>query len=166
MEQLKQAWHTSPWAARWAGLPPRDQVALLLLGGFLALVLLYLLLWQPVAQQAQVAREAYQQERELYQYLQANAPQVRAAPEQSQTPVEAAQLQGVVARTAVEHGLSLERLDSEGSGRVQVNVQAAPFTDLLAWWVELEARGVRIDSLALNRAGEGKVIARLTLQVD
>ena len=35
----------NPLAARWHALPPRDRLALGLLGGFLLLVLLYLLLY-------------------------------------------------------------------------------------------------------------------------
>lgn len=57
---------SNPLVARWHALPPRDRLALGLLGGFLLLVLLYLLLWRPVSQNLEQARGFLQQQRALH----------------------------------------------------------------------------------------------------
>ena len=151
---------------RWRALPPRDRLALGLLGGFLLLVLLYLMVWRPAQTGALQAREYYQQERELNAYLQANAGRARGAQAAPQESIDASRLQGFVTRSAAEHGLSIERLDNQGAGGLQVNLQPVAFADLLRWFVELEAVGVRIDEAGLDRAEQGKVSARLTLRSD
>ncbi|CAD5109765.1 type II secretion system protein M [Zestomonas carbonaria] len=154
----------SPWFQRWRALAPRDRLALAVLGGFLLLVLLYLLLWRPVEQQRDAARRYFEQQRELNVYLQAWAPLARGARERPQTSVDPARLQGLVTASAAEHGLAVERLDGEGEGGVQVSLQAAPFARLLGWFAALEGQGVRIDEAGLDRTGEGLVAARLTLR--
>lgn len=151
---------------RWRGMPPRDRLALGLLGGFLLLVLLYLMAWRPAQTGAIQARDYYQQERELHAYLQANAGRARGLQSAPQETVDASRLQGFVTRSAAEHGMSIERLDNEGAGGLQVNLQPVAFADLLRWFVELEANGVRVDEAGLDRAEQGRVTARLTLRTE
>ncbi|ERI50130.1 hypothetical protein N878_26675, partial [Pseudomonas sp. EGD-AK9] len=74
---LQLQWQRSSLAQRWQALGPRDRLALLALGAFLALVLGYLLLWQPVARDAQAARSAFEEQRSLHAYLQSRAPELR-----------------------------------------------------------------------------------------
>lgn len=169
LQALSQHLHSSPLGQRWQGLPPRDRLALLLLGGFLLLVLLYLLAWKPAQQHARDARDYYQHERELHAYLSANAERARGL-QGGQQPqvqsVDAASLQGLLTRSAAEHGLSIERLDNQGEDGVQINLQGVAFAELLRWLVELEGRGVRIEESGLDRVGDGRVDARLNLRVE
>ncbi|MBM7060892.1 type II secretion system protein M [Pseudomonas sp. UL073] len=156
----------SPLAKRWQGLVPRERVALVLLGGFVLLVLLYLLLWRPAEQARSGARQYFEQQRELSAYLQAQAPLVRNVKARPQVALDPAQLQGLVTASASEQGLAVDRLDGEGDGGVQVSVQPAPFGSLLRWFAALEGQGVRIDEAGLDRADDGQVAARLTLRVN
>lgn len=151
---------------RWRGMPPRDRLALGLLGGFLLLVLLYLMVWRPAQQGAVQARDYYQQERELNAYLQANAGRAKGLQNAPQETVDASRLQGFVTRSAAEYGMTIERLDNQGAGGLQVNLQPVAFADLLRWFVELEANGVRVDEAGLDRAEQGRVTARLTLRTE
>ncbi|WP_419096435.1 type II secretion system protein M [Pseudomonas sp. UBA6323] len=163
-ESLQQQWQRSPLALRWQTLPARDRLALLALGVFLLLVLFYLALWQPAQRHAQDARAAFEEQRALYAYLQSRAPQVQGLDQQPRASIDPARLQGVVAATAAEQGLVIERLDAEGFGAVQVNLQPAAFAQLLRWIEALEGQGIRVEEAGLDRAEENRVIARLSLR--
>ncbi|MCY1284570.1 Type II secretion system protein M [compost metagenome] len=169
MNGSSMAWaarlQSSPLLQRWRTLAPRDRIALALLGGFLLLMLVYLLLWRPAERHRDAARQYFEQQRELHAYLQARAPLARSAQARPQTSVDPARLQGLVTASAGGHGLAVERLDGEGDAGVQVSLQPAPFARLLQWFAALEGQGVRIDEAGLDRAEDGLVAARLTLRV-
>lgn len=161
---LQLQWQRSALAQRWQGLPPRDRLALLALGAFLALLLFYLLLWQPAARSAQAARSAFEEQRSLHAYLQSRAPELRGRQLQPRASVDPARLQGLVTASAAEQGLAIERVDAEGHGALQVSLQPAPFEQLLRWLQSLQGQGVRIEEAGLERRDEGRVAARLSLR--
>lgn len=161
---LQAQWLRSSLAQRWQALPPRDRLALLALGGFLLLMLFYLLLWQPAQRSAQAARAAFEEQRGLYAYLQSRAPELRGRDAQPRASLDPARLQGLVTATAAEQGLVIERLDAEGYGAVQVSLQPAAFAQLLRWIEVLEGRGVRVEEAGLDRREESLVAARLGLR--
>ncbi|WP_432767307.1 type II secretion system protein M [Pseudomonas tohonis] len=164
-DRVQAQWQASALAGRWKALPPRDRLALMSLGGFLLLVLLYLALWRPAQQGVVSAREYFEQQRALHAYMQQQAPRARSSQEAPQASVEPERLQGLVTASAAEQGLSVERLDSDAPGQVQVSLQPTSFARLLRWFAGLEAQGVRIEETGLDRADEGQVTARLTLRV-
>ncbi|KRW59544.1 general secretion pathway protein GspM [Pseudomonas sp. TTU2014-080ASC] len=150
---------------RWRWLPPRDQASLVALAAFLLLVVLYLVLWLPAQKQVQQARQAFESQRELNAYIQANAERARAIANVPQVTVDPARLQGLVTSTAAAQGLMVERVDSDGSGVVQVNLRPAPFAQLLRWFTLLQEQGVGIAEAGLNRGDDNLVTARLSLRV-
>ncbi|WP_394558993.1 type II secretion system protein M [Aquipseudomonas alcaligenes] len=162
--QLRGHIANNPLAARWYGLPPRDRLALGLLGGFLLLVLLYLLLWRPVSQNLDQARSYLQQQRALHAYLQEHAPQVRAQQGKPQVSIDPTAMQGLVTASAASQGLNIERLDNQGDGGLQVSLQPTDFARLLRWLISLEEQGVRVEEAGLERAEKGLVTTRLLLR--
>lgn len=150
---------------RWRALAPREQLSLASLAGFLLLVLLYLTLWQPAQQRLLAARAAFETQRELNAYLHSQAPLARSLASVPQTNVDPARLQGLVTASATTQGLTIERLDSDGEGVLQVSVQAAPFAQLLRWFAALQEQGVQIAEAGLDRGGDNRVAARLSLRV-
>ncbi|BAN47764.1 type II secretion system protein M [Metapseudomonas resinovorans] len=161
---LQAQWQSSALGARWRSLPVRDRVALAGLGLFLGLMLLYLLLWLPAERRLASSREYFETQRGLHAYLQLHAPAARAVKVEPQTRVDPERLQGLVTATAAEQGLAVERIDSDGPGSVQVNLQPAAFPNLLRWFGVLEGQGVRIDEAGLNRNEDGRVTARISLK--
>ncbi len=153
-----------PFSARWRTMPERDRLAVSLLAGFLALVLLYLLLWRPASQNLQQARDYLQQQRTLNAYIKANAPQIQSGTDIDQAAVEPAQLQGVVTGSAASAGVSVERLDSQGDGALQVALQPLEFPRLLSWLTSLEAQGVGVEEASLERVEQGRVGSSLLLR--
>lgn len=164
--QWSQHLAQSPLGTRWQAMPPRDRLALSLLGGFLLLVLLYLLAWRPVSQNLEQARSFLQQQRALNSYMQAHAPEVRAVQGRPQVSLDPARLQGLVTASSASQGLNVERLDNQGDGSLQVNLQSTEFTRLLRWLVSLEEQGVRVVEAGLERADKGLVNSRLLLSAN
>ncbi|AOE84590.1 type II secretion system protein GspM [Pseudomonas sp. TCU-HL1] len=162
---LQTQWQASALGRRWRAIPSRDRMALLGLGLFLGLVLLYLLLWLPAERRLASARDYFETQRGLHAYLQLHAPQARTVQSQPQSQVDPERLQGLVTATAAEQGLAVERIDSDAPGAVQVNLQPAAFPVLLRWFGVLEGQGVRIDEAGLDRSEDGRVTARVSLKV-
>lgn len=162
---LRTQWQASTLAVRWRAAPARDRTALLVLGLFLGLVLLYLLLWLPAERRVASSREYFEAQRGLHAYLQLHAPEARTLQSQPQSQVDPERLQGLVTATAAEQGLAVERIDSDAPGAVQVNLQPAAFPILLRWFGVLEGQGVRIDEAGLDRNEDGRVTARVSLKV-
>jgi general secretion pathway protein M len=158
-------WQNSVLLQRWRGLALRERLALSLLAAFLLLVVLYILLWQPAQQGVLAARSAFEQQRALYTYMQAQAPLARSLAAKPQVSLDPARLQGMVTASAAEQGLAIERLDSDSDGSLQVSVQSAPFAQLLRWFAVLEQQGVQIVEAGLDRDEENRVAARLSLRV-
>ncbi|MVW77265.1 general secretion pathway protein GspM [Pseudomonas sp. R-22-3w-18] len=169
MSQMTKDWRgqleQSQLLQRWRALAAREQMALAALGLFLALVLLYLGIWQPAQRQLLEARQAFAEQRELHAYLQAHADLARGLSASPQQRVEPERLQGLVTSSAQQQGLSIERLDGDGAGMLQVNLQAAPFAQLLRWFAVLQEQGVEIAEAGLERSDDNRVLARLSLRV-
>lgn len=162
-QQLATRAADSPLWRRWQQLLPRERLAVALLALFLLAALLYLALWQPAARQLKDARGYYLQQRELNAYLLQNAPQARQLSGKPPVSLAAEQLQGLVTQSAQQHGLVVERFDSDAEGLL-VSLAQAPFASLLRWLSDLQAQGVGLAEVSLDRAGDGKVDARLTLK--
>lgn len=150
---------------RWRSLASREQLALGSLALFLLLVLLHLTLWQPAQQRLHAARSAFETQRELHAYLQSQAPAARGLVSAPQQSIDPARLQGTVTASAATQGLTIERLDNAGDGALQLNLQPAPFAQLLRWFTVLQEQGVQIAEAGLDRADDNKVAARLSLRV-
>ena len=153
----------SPLWHRWQQLVPRERLALSLLGGFVLLALLYLMLWQPASRELKSARVYYQEQRVLNAYLLQNADQVRQQSGKPAVDLAPEQLQGLVTQKTQQHGLVVERFDSDGEGLL-VSLAKAPFESLLRCLSELQAQGVILSEVSLDRAGDGQVDAQLTLK--
>ena len=153
---------TSPLGQRWQQLATRERQALTLLGVFVLLAVLYSLLWQPASRELSSARSYYQQQRELNTYLLQNAAQARQRASAVTVQLLPEQLRGLVTQSAQQYGLRLERFDSDGEG-LRVSLGKASFEALLGFFTELQARGVLLSEVSLDRADDGLVAARLTL---
>lgn len=154
----------SPLWSRWQQLPSRDRLALAILAAFLLALSVYVLVWSPVQGHLIDARSRYEQALELHAHLQTQAPIVRAQNKQAVAPLSADQLQGEVTASAQTHSLLLERMDSEGTGRLTVALAKAPFDKLVSWITAMSSKGIVLSEAHLERAEGGAVDARLTLR--
>ncbi|MFC3608077.1 type II secretion system protein M [Stutzerimonas tarimensis] len=164
MQRLTGGLARSPLWHRWQGLSPRDRMALLALGAFVGLVVLYLAIWQPAQRSLEEARGYYAQQRDLYHYIEQNTELARQMSRVSRPTLAPDQLQGLVTATALQHGLTVESFDSARNGGLTVSLPEASSAALLDWIATLQAQGVRLDEASLQRVEDGVVTSNLTLR--
>ena len=148
---------------RWQQLPSRDRAALLILGFILMLLLIYAFVWLPINRKLDSAKSHYEQEYDFFNYILERAPNVVSSTRLISKALNSDQIQGVITNTAQQHGLALQRLENEGSGRLLVTIVQAPFDKVVYWLQALEGDGIIIFEIGLERTGEGKVDARINL---
>lgn len=143
----------------WQRLPRREQRALLTLALFVGVVLAWLLIWQPQQRALQHAERRYQEELQLQLDL-LNLP---ASPAQQGETVSAEALPGFLARTSANADISLDRMDGDGTGRMNLSL-AGTLEGMLAWLERLEASGVELISLGMEVTPEAEVKARMVVE--
>ncbi|WP_434457386.1 type II secretion system protein M [Stutzerimonas urumqiensis] len=165
-QRMSEALMQSPLWHRWQRLAPRERLSLALLGAFLLLVVCYVALWQPAQRQLADARAYFEEQRELHAYLERNTDLARSLARDNRPTLPPEQLQGVVTQTAQQRDLRIESFDLSGDGSLQVSLPGASYSLLLYWLDELQGQGVYLRDAALQRAGDGRVDARLTFSVE
>ncbi len=156
------------WRLRWNALGSRERRALTIVGGFLGIVLFYVLVWNPV--KGGVAAARVRHAAVLSQLAQVREQAVlveklRRGPRIAQT----ADALAAVEQAAARHGLRerVKRIDPEGTRAVRIQIEAAPFAAVMAWLVELQQQGVRAETASFERqSSPGLVNARLVLRVQ
>ena len=152
------------------GLAPRERFMVSAATAFVSLVLIYLVVWLPLASHTARLEQGVAEQQALKQWMQ------RAA-------AEARQLRGSAAATGGDAGRSLlavvdetakqaklgpavKRIQPEGQDLVRVSLEQAPFDDVVAWLAGLQqTQGVSVVDATLDRQpASGLVNARITLR--
>lgn len=155
----------------WAGLAPRERI--IVGGGALALVLvlIYLMLWEPLAKHRQQVRADISALSADLAWMQQVASQVKRRGAQQNTQAGAGTSGGSVltlvevsARAAGLHE-ALERVQPEGQG-ARLWFTETGFDGLLNWLGELEQRhGLQVSQLAVDAGNApGMVTARIKVE--
>lgn len=158
--QLGSQWQEAiaPLRKRWLQLAPREQMALLALSSFLAVLLLVFAVWMPSHKAAERARVEHENNRQLLMWIQANASRARAAP-----AVAGGSVLGVVNGAAGAASLVLSRVEPEGDTSVRVWVEKAEFNTIAAWLSQLNTQGINASEIQIERLTAGGVSGRFTL---
>jgi general secretion pathway protein M len=144
--------------AWYAGLQQREQRVVAI--GAVALALLILVLGILVPLQSAVSNvvKSNETKRADLKWMQANAPEIRAAgqvpPDTGEAPVV------LVDRVAREAGLAsaLRGTQPNGTG-VRVQLEAAPFDTLVTWLATLDERyGLAIETITVDRGAQPGVV--------
>lgn len=150
----------------WTARAERERQVLAIGAGALALILAYLLVWEPLhaLHQRRVANLA--DARTLAIRLQ----ELRAAVQSSATPTPGSldrSLLSVVDQSGKSSsiGKTPSRIQPEGDAAVRVWFEDVPFDGVVRWLSELRSRhGVRVSEAEIEReSGSGLVKVRLTL---
>jgi general secretion pathway protein M len=154
--------------AWWGGLAQRERQVLSAGAAALALIVVYLALWQPLAQARSGRETALAEARALAIRLEALALEVQRNRGAGGTITGADQsLLAVVDQSgkASRLGKPPSRLQPEGDNTVRVWVEDVPFDAVLRWLNDLQTRyGVRVDNADIEReSAAGLVNVRLTL---
>ena len=145
---------------------PSDQQRLRWLASFLALVLLWVGVVNPVLTFRDRAAGALTQAQNDLAWLNSNYGALSAAlAQRKQAAPQGDAALDAVAASAQAHGLTLNRFSPEGGGRLALSLDQAAYASLIAWLVELaEERGLQVLNLSLDRTDTpGMVRARIVL---
>ncbi|HDZ56305.1 MAG TPA: type II secretion system protein M [Pseudomonas xinjiangensis] len=156
--------------AWWAGLAPRERYVMAAGLATLALVLMWLVIWEPIAERRQALRNEVSALSADLAWMQGVSDQVRRrASQQGQTTPSAAggSVLTLVEVSATAAGIrsSIERVQPEGEGARLWFAQVS-FDALVSWLGELENRhGLQISQLAVDVSSDpGVVSARLLVE--
>ena len=151
---------------RFDALEAREQTALVVLGGFLAILVFYFTLWTPAYDYLEDSQVDHDRHLKLLTYLQSTEAEARAAAQGGAKPSAGRNLLTSVSRTAQTVGINPSRMQPEGSGAVSVWFEAVPFTQLMLWLERLESQqGIVVRQISIDRRDEpGQVTARLVLR--
>ena len=145
--------------AWYAGLQPREQRMVAIGGIAVAVLILVLGILMPLQSGVSSAVKRNQAKRADLAWMQANAPEVRAAG--SRLPADTGEAPVVlVDRVGREAGLasSLRGTQPNGTG-VRVQLEAAPFDTLVTWLATLDERyGLAIETITVDRAARPGVV--------
>lgn len=151
-----------------AALAPRERVMVAVAGVFTVFTVLYLGLWEPLANAHEKRAEALKASRALASRLEV----IAAEAARHQGNGGAAANRNLSLLSAVDQasksgtlGKPPSRLQPEGENEVKVWIEAANFDALVRWIAELETRyGVSAQTVDVDKeSAPGTVNARLTL---
>jgi general secretion pathway protein M len=144
----------------------REQTALRVLGAALLVAAFWWLIWQPLYEGRQEARDQYIRAAQTLSWIQDNAPVVRGAQQQaSSTPSTDEGWTSRISSSASAHNLSLKGFTPEGDGAVRVMLEDQSFAHVMAWLQTLRSeQGVRAASIEISGGNDpGGVSVRATL---
>ena len=129
-------------AGKWfEGLIPRDRLVVMALAVALVLALAWVLIWQPVHDWSTAAQQRHEEQSALIEWMKMNELQARDAGRSAGSSRSASgSLLTLVANSAAEAGIQLNRVQPEGGGGVSVVLQNQPFSEVLRWLGELSTR--------------------------
>ncbi len=147
------------WFARF---DQREQLSLLALGLALALYLLYMLLWSPLAERRDAMEEQNERVAASLQRVDAMVSEIRQLRQSGGGSARPRRnLTSLVNRTTAEAGLQVSRLQPNSRGEIQVRLEGVAFDELLGWLhlVEFE-HGLLVREVAVAQSGnDGRVNA-------
>ena len=148
-----------------AGLNQREQLSLLALGVALALYLLYMLAWAPLAERREELALQNKSVAESLQRVDAMVSEVMRLREGGGASTAQRNLTALVNQSTGRHGLQVSRLQPNSRGDIQVRLENAVFDDLLAWLDDVENRErLLVTEIAITRSGTtGRVNATIRI---
>lgn len=157
---------TEPALGWYRSRAPREQKVLILLACTVALLLVYMLFWQPAWQSREQSVDQWQRNSQLLAWLQANESEIRARRSQAAEGAEPIRGDWIshLSKAASDLDLSLKTVNAEGNDQVRVQLENQPFSASLAWLNGLIAQGINVNSVEfVPGSGSGLVNVRATL---
>ncbi len=153
----------------YAGLAQREKLIVTVGAALVALLLIYALLWDPLASRATSLQQSVTEQSALHAWMQdaaAEAQRLRAVG--GGTGVNGGRsMLSVVDQTAKSAKLmgAVKRIQPEGAELVRVTLEQAAFDDLMLWLGTLQrSYAIDVADLSIDRLDAGRVSARLALR--
>ncbi|WP_113907197.1 type II secretion system protein GspM [Aliidiomarina celeris] len=166
--RLNLAERTAPAKQRWQALEARERYLLSTLAALLAIVVLWLGVWQPLQQGVLQAERRLDAQRAALAVVQDQAQRILMARANQQegtaTVVSAAELPGYLNQLTQQLELDITRIQPQNESRVMVFNEAS-FDAVLAMVEQLVSRGVIIEHFDVSETGEPGIVRVRRLQV-
>jgi len=167
LNTLQQRFTASSIGRWYYGREPQERTVIATLAVMVAILLLWALVWKPIADWSEVEDNRYRNAQSLLDWMQANEARARAVAKAQQTGGGSQRsLLPTITSTAAAQGLSLSRLQPESNGAVSVVLQAQQFNAMVRWLDTLQSSsGIVIQRVSVDAEGQpGYVNAQLRLQ--
>ena len=130
----------------WGERSPRERWMLGAMFALLAVVLLWLGVVRPLAVAQRSARDALVEATDRNAAMRAKVKLLKTLP-RGALPGSGA-IDQLVSASAGEAGLTLERAEAQGSGRIGIAMASVRPVALFSWLAALEAQGVRVETMS------------------
>ncbi len=137
--------------AWWDGLSRREQWLVGVMLGLLAVVILWLGIARPVENGLASVREAHAEALDRNAAIRAKVAALEKLPRRAGLGLGAPVAQ-VVSESASEAGLTLDRAQDQGGGRVDIAMASVKPQALFSWIAQLETKGVMVETLTAQPA--------------
>lgn len=149
-----------PW---WRDRSRREQILLAIMAGMVAIVILWLGMLRPLAGASDRAAARHASAISALGEVRSLTGAIRAAEARRRPGNDTPALERVRA-SASAAGLTLDTLESDGAGQVNLRITAIKPAPLLRWIADLEARdGITTTLLASNRNADQTLAVSMTL---
>lgn len=156
--------HLKDASQKFNALPEKDQRALIVLSVFAAVVIFVFAIFIPAQEFHDRALRDMGNEQELYQWLKSKESQVKSQPKQTKTSSTNQSLLTIVTASSKDNGLNLKRVQPEGSKRIRLWLEDAPFNRILMSFDQLQNQyGLSIEEISIDRKAAGQADARATI---
>ncbi|MFL0811070.1 MAG: type II secretion system protein M [Agarilytica sp.] len=149
----------------WSQATSRDQLALVVGGGFLALYILFMGVLKPVYEmrvKEEKKNNSMQNSLENVRGLAAKVMGLNSAGSQSG---ERSNMEGVVQRSVSQNGLQVSSMSASGKDGLRLRFDEASFENILKWLYEIEVKHqFRIKDLSIA-AGSGSGVVSVNLRI-
>lgn len=156
--------------ANYLNLSRRDQLAVQLLAVAVVGFLIYALVWRPVADYADAAEAAAEQEKAALVWMKENEAKARSIASTISSGPSAGLPQGqslisVVGNSARNFDLELQRFEPRGEDQVNVWLDKVEFNQMMLWLETLrEQSGIVVSQINVDRTDvSGQISARISL---
>ena len=152
-----------------AGLDPRERLLVTGGGAVLLVLLLYLMIWEPIAGNYQALNDGVAEQKKTLAWMKQAAAELQLLQRSGSSTAHGLggrSLLSVVDQSARSGGLgpAIKRIEPEGSKSVKVWLEGVAFDPMILWLGEI-TRTYQIETsiITIDPQGGGRVNARLTL---
>lgn len=150
-------------------LQPRERAMLIVAGVVVSLMVLYLAIWEPFMGRNERLANSVREQAALVQWMEQSAAEAKSLRGSQRPGVGrgAESVLGIIDRTAKSGklGEAMKRVDPDGTDRVRVWLDQAPFDDMVVWLERIERDyKLTVDTAVIDSVGPGRVSARLVIE--
>lgn len=141
------------WKTLWSERSPREQWMLSIMFALLAIVILWAGVLLPLEAAQRSARERLRAATDRNAAIRYKVKTLKSLPKSLTLPSsETVAIEQFIGQSAGEAGLTLDRAQAQGTGRIDIAIASVRPIVLFSWLATLEAQGVRTETMTARPA--------------